>query len=152
MGCSVLVAVLSIFAAVGAPMVRRLVIQARVEAVQNDLRAFSAAFQAYAAEHGDWPAGDGAPGAIPKGMESRLRGTHWEMKTPIGGHYAWDVNGLHRGTHVRAAVVITGTPADPVSSDRNQLHALDHQIDDAEFSTGNLFLGYRNWPVFVLEH
>ncbi len=151
MAFSVLVLGASILAAFIVPIIKERVLQARARAVQNDLRVFSAAFQAYAAEHGDWPPGDGAPGAVPPGMLKYLQNTHWQRRTPIGGNYAWDPESLHQGSRVRAAIVIAGTRGNLVTSDRIQLQEIDRGFDDANLTTGNFFLGYRNWPLFVLE-
>jgi hypothetical protein len=48
--------------------------------------------------------------------------------------------------------MISSARANPVSSDFNQLSDIDRKLDDGNLSTGNFFLGYRNYPVFVLEH
>ena len=62
-----------------------------------DLRVFSAAFQSYAQEKGDWPPGDAVPGAFPPGMAGHLGKTNWERVTPVGGLYTWAPNSLHQG-------------------------------------------------------
>lgn len=151
LGLSIALAVLSAIAALAVPITKGMVMRARARAVHDDLQVFSTAFQAYAAEHGDWPVGDGAPGAIPSGMLKYLRETNWQRRTPIGGNYAWDASGIHRGAHLRAAIVIAGSQGNLVTTDRIQLAEIDRLFDDAELTTGNFFLGYRNWPVFVLE-
>ena len=33
-----------------------------------------------------------------------------------------------------------------------QLTDIDHKIDDGDLDTGTFRLGYRNQPVFVIEH
>jgi prepilin-type N-terminal cleavage/methylation domain-containing protein len=149
---AVVVAIISIVLAVCVPLARHLIVQARASALENDLRVFTAAFQSYANEHGDWPAGDGTPGAFPDGMAAYLSSTNWQRRTPIGGNYTWDPNSLQQGSRHRAAIVISSTPDNPVTSDRVQLLEMDQKFDDGELSTGSLLLGYRNYPVFILEH
>jgi prepilin-type N-terminal cleavage/methylation domain-containing protein len=149
---AVVVGIISIVIAIAVPASSQLLLQARSTAVENDLRVFSAAFQAYANEHGDWPEGDGTPAGIPPGMTGYLAQTNWQRRTPIGGSYAWDPNSLHQGLRYRAAIVIASTTDNPVTDSRAQLEHLDKKFDDGDLTTGNLVLGYRNAPVLVLEH
>jgi prepilin-type N-terminal cleavage/methylation domain-containing protein len=149
---SVVVAILSIVLAVCVPLARHLLIQARATALENDLRVFAAAFQNYANEHGDWPDGDGTPAAFPTGMEGYLSATNWTARTPIGGHYTWTPNSVQQGSRHRAAIMISSTPDNPVSSDRIQLLEIDQKFDNGELASGALLLGYRNFPVYILEH
>ena len=149
---AVVVGIISIVAAFAVPIAQHIVLQARSAAVENDLRVFSAAFQHYASEHGDWPAGDGTPGAFPPGMDGYLGLSNWQRATPIGGNYAWDPNSTQQGSHYRAVIVIASTQDNPVSSDRLQLTDLDQKIDDGDLTSGNFLLGYRNYPMYVLEH
>ena len=149
---SLMIAGASLLLAVILPFVKQRVIEARASAVAHDLRAFAAAFQSNATQRGDWPPGDGTPGTIPDGMANSLRGTNWQQPTPIGGHYAWDPNGVHQGARHRAVIVIASTPDSPVSTDRTQLLELDRRLDDGNLAAGSLMLGYRNYPIFILEH
>ena len=103
---SIVIFIISLLAALAVPALKRAQMEARSAAVANDLRVFAAAFQAYTHEHGDWPLGDGSPGAFPAGMEESLGRTSWERVTPIGGHYTWDPNSTHQGERLRAAIVI----------------------------------------------
>ena len=59
---------------------------------------------------------------------------------------------LNPGERYRAAIVISSAASNPVSSDLIQLTDLDRKIDDGNLDTGNLRLGFRNYPVYVLEH
>lgn len=149
---SVVLAIISVLLAIGAPLARHLLTRARVAAVGNDLRVFSAAFSSYAQERGDWPPGDGTPGSLPPDMASYLNTANWSRPTPFGGYYAWDPQSLQQGSRHRAVIVIAGTSTHPVISDRHQLLQLDARLDDGDFTTGNLVLGYRNQPVYILEH
>jgi hypothetical protein len=118
----------------------------------NDLRVYSGAFQAYAQEHGDWPPGGGAPGVFPAGMEGYLSQTNWGRTTPIGGNYQFATQSPQGGGRYAAVIIIASSGTATVSSDAVQLTDIDKKLDDGNLATGNFFLGYRNYPVFVLEH
>jgi type II secretory pathway pseudopilin PulG len=148
------VLIIGLLAAAAVPALKRNAINARTSAVMNDLRVYSGAFQAYAQEHGDWPPGGGAPGTFPAGMDGYLSQTNWSRKTPIGGLYQFATQSPQGGNRYAAVIIIASDPAggNPVTSDANQLADLDKKLDDGNLATGNFFLGYRNYPVFVLEH
>jgi prepilin-type N-terminal cleavage/methylation domain-containing protein len=149
---SVVVLLISLLVAVAVPALKKVQLESRATAVVNDLRVYSAAFQTYVHEKGDWPAGASEPGVFPSGLEGYLRETNWTRPTPIGGRYTWAPNSLHQGQRYRAAIVIASVPGSPVTDDRHQLLDLDRKADDASLDTGNLRLGFRNYPVYVLEH
>jgi prepilin-type N-terminal cleavage/methylation domain-containing protein len=149
---SVVVFIISVVAALAVPAIKKINLESKSTAVINDLRVFSGALQAYAQEKGDWPAGTSEPGLFPPGMEGYLRTTNWQSRTPIGGLYTWSPNATQAGERYRAAIVITTVGDHRVSSDLVQLLDLDRKIDDGNLETGNLRLGFRNYPVYVLEH
>jgi len=148
----VVVLVIGILAALSVPAMKKNALNARSSAVMNDLRVYAGAFQAYAQEHGDWPPGGGAPGAFPAGMDGYLSSTNWSRITPIGGNYQFATQSPQAGGRYAAVIIISSTTNNPVTSDANQLTDIDTKLDDGNLSTGNFFLGYRNYPVFVLEH
>lgn len=149
---SVVVFIVSVVAALAIPALKKVQFSSRAATVSNDLRVFSAALQQYVQEKGEWPGGGGEPGVFPVGMEGYLRESNWSRPTPIGGRYTWAPNSLHQGERYRAAIVISTANGSTVTEDRNQLLELDRKIDDGNLDTGNLRLGFRNYPVFVLEH
>ena len=144
--------IVSVLAALAVPAIKQAHLEAKSSAVINDLRVFSGALQAFTHENGDWPPGSSQPGVFPAGMEGYLRTTNWEHPTPIGGLYTWSPNTVQQGERYRAAIVISSAASNPVSSDLIQLTDLDRKIDDGNLDTGNLRLGFRNYPVYVLEH
>jgi type II secretory pathway pseudopilin PulG len=148
----VVVLIIGMLAAVAVPQLKKNMISARSSAVMNDLRVYSGAFQAYAQEHGDWPPGGGAPGVFPPGMDGYLSQTNWSRTTPIGGNYQFATQSPQAGGRYAAVNIIASTLNNAVSSDSNQLSDIDRKLDDGNLTTGNFFLGYRNYPVFVLEH
>jgi len=149
---SVVVFIISLTAALAVPALKQVNLEARSSTVANDLRVFSGAFQAYAHEHGDWPAGSGAPGEFPTGMEGYLGATNWARVTPVGGHYTWETNSLQQGDRYRAVITISSVGPDQVTSERRQLEDLDRKVDDGDLASGNFRLGYRDYPFYVLEH
>ena len=146
------VLIIGILAAVSVPALLKSRINTRSSVVMNDLRVFAGAFQAYAQEHGDWPPGGMAPGVFPPGMDGYLNQTNWGRVTPIGGNYQFATQSPQAGGNYAAVIVISSVPGNPVSSDYIQLSDIDRKLDDGNLATGNFFLGYRNYPVFVLEH
>lgn len=149
---SVTVFIVSLLAMLAVPALRQAQLGARSSAVSNDLRIFAAAFQTYAHAKADWPAADEVPGAVPSGMAPYLRAADWERPTPIGGHYTWVRDSLQAGRRYPAVLVIASVGENRVTADRNQLVDLDRKLDDGDLDTGNFRLGFRNQPVFVLEH
>ncbi len=149
---SVVVFIISILAALAVPALKKVNLEARSVTAANDLRVFSGAFQTYAHERGDWPPGNGTPGAFPVGMEGYLGQTSWQRITPLGGYYTWDPNSMQQGERYRAVIVIASANGNAVTSDVAQLVDLDRRIDDGDLTSGNFRLGFRNYPVFVLEH
>jgi prepilin-type N-terminal cleavage/methylation domain-containing protein len=149
---SVVVFIISLLAALAVPALKSVQREARSTAVLNDLRVFSAAFQAYAHDRGDWPAGTGVPGEVPPGMGPYLTSAAWSQRTPIGGSYTWAPNSLQQGERYRAAFVISNVGENKVTAQLQQLVDLDRKLDDGDLDTGNFRLGYRNQPVYVLEH
>ena len=146
------VLIIGLLAAAAIPALKKNIISARSSAVMNDLRVYSGAFQAYAQEHGDWPPGGGAPGVFPPGMDGYLSQTNWSRTTPIGGNYQFATQSPQQGGRYAAVIIIASNGTNLVSSDANQLTDIDRKLDDGNLATGNFFLGYRNYPVFVLEH
>lgn len=149
---SVVVLIISLVAAAAAPHWKKAQLSARAAVVVNDLRVFAGAFQNYAQERGDWPAATSAPAEIPAGMQNFLSTTPWQRATPVGGQYAWSRETLQRGERYRAALLLQSVGENRVTTDRQLLLEIDHKLDDGNLDTGNFRLGFRNQPVFVLEH
>jgi prepilin-type N-terminal cleavage/methylation domain-containing protein len=149
---SVVVFIISVLATLAVPAIRKVNLEARSTTVVNDLRVYAAALQTYAQEKGDWPDAGAAPGEFPHGMDGYLGKTNWERVTPIGGLYTWSPNTMQAGERHRAAIVISSVGDNKVSIDHAQLTDLDKKIDDGVFDTGTFRLGFRNYPVYVLEH
>lgn len=144
--------IISGVAALAAPALQRVLLESRSVAMANELRAFSAAFEDYAHANNNWPPGGVAAGEIPAGMAGRLARINWERITPIGGRYQWATGSRHQGERYQAAIVISSVEESLVTSNRLQLQDLDRRVDDGDLQTGKFRLGYRNYPVYVIEH
>lgn len=144
--------IISVLAALAVPGFKRLQTNARSGAVIDDLRVFTTAFKSFAHDRGDWPAESAAPGQIPPGMANYLSTTPWEHPSPIGGAYTWAANSLQQGERYRAVIVISTRADNKVTAEREQLADIDRKIDDGNLESGKFRLGYRNQPVFVIEH
>ena len=147
---AVAVTIVGILAAISVPLSRKIIVTTKGDAVLNDLRVFSGSFQAYVHERGDWPAGSAA-GVFPTGMDGYLRQSNWTRVTPIGGKYYWNPNSVQNGTRYRAVIVLATVSPNSVTTDTNQLLAIDRAIDDGNLATGNFQLGTSNYPIYILE-
>ena len=144
--------IISVVASLAVPAYIQVQLSARSAAVINDIRVFASAFQNYAHDKADWPPADETPGRIPDGMAGYLSTTNWERPTPIGGYYTWVRDSVQAGQRYQAVLVITTVGENRVTADRKQLVEIDRKIDDGDLDTGNFRLGFRNQPVFVIEH
>jgi len=149
---AIVVLIISVLVALVVPLLKRLTLEARASTVINDLRVFTTGFQSYVQERGDWPAGTGVPAEFPAGMDGYLGPSGWSRMTPVGGNYTWDPNSLQSGERFRAVIVISSVGENKVTSDRNQLLEIDRKFDDGNLDTGSFRLGFRNYPVYILEH
>lgn len=144
--------IISVVASLAVPAYKQIQLNARTGAVINDIRVFAGAFQSFAHDKGDWPPADEPPGVIPAGMAPYLSATNWERATPIGGLYTWARDSMQSGQRYQAVLVISTVGENRVTADRKQLVEIDRKIDDGDLDTGNFRLGFRNQPVFVIEH
>lgn len=148
---SIVVLIIGLVMSIAVPQIRKSIIIARSDALINDLRVFSQAFQQYMHEKGDWPADDAAPGVAPTGMETYLRQSNWSRRSPIGGHYAWQNPSRHGGQKIQACIGVVSVGEEGVSSDRIQLEDIDRRIDDGNLATGSFRLGFGNEPLLIVE-
>lgn len=146
----VVVTIISVLASLSVPAIRLLKLRARTAAIANDFRTFEAAFNAYAQEHGSFPA-EAAVGVMPVGMNDRLGSTSWLRATPMGGHYNWENNQLHFGVRYRAAIAITATSDAPLPLDVNQLLDIDRKQDDGNLLNGSFRIGSSLNPLWVIQ-
>jgi type II secretory pathway pseudopilin PulG len=142
---------IGLLTAVAVPQGKKLIVAARSDAVVNDLRGFTKAFQVYLRERGDWPPEAAAAGEMPPGMAGYLGQSNWERITPIGGYYHWEKNRKHNDRTVHAAIAISSKGSAKVTSNRGQLEAIDRKCDDGNLATGSFVLGFANAPLYIVE-
>lgn len=118
----------------------------------RDLKTFAAGINGYAHDRGDWPAAALLPGEPPIGVDKFFFAADWLRPTPIGGRYTWAPNSRHQGERYRAVIVIASLGPNQVTTARKQLEEIDHLLDDGDLQTGKFRLGYRNYPMWVIEH
>jgi type II secretory pathway pseudopilin PulG len=144
------VLIVGVLAALAMPALKRALISARASAVASDLRTFAAAFQSYEQQNGTYPP-DASIGVLPPLMAGLLGNSSWARVTPIGGRYNWEYNRVSAGVRYRAGIGIRTLSEATVTTDRDQLLAVDRLIDDGDLSTGNFFLGIGNEPFLAIE-
>lgn len=129
----------------GLPAWQRHARETRAKETAAAVQQFVKAFEAFASEHGEWPAAT-SPGAIPVGMENQLRDTPWVRTASIGGKFVWliDASGVH------AAISIVATdPQHPL--DARDVDELRRTLRANAFPAARLRQNERGEPVFVLE-
>lgn len=146
----VVVTIIGLLASLSMPAAKRAGQSARASAVANDLRVFATAFTTQAQQSGNFPP-ETTVGVLPPLMVGALGNSAWRRKTPIGGLYNWDFNRNHGGTVFRAAIAISRSGTNLVTTDTQQLLAIDRRIDDGNLATGNFRRGAASEPVFIIE-
>ncbi len=150
LGLSIALFALAIAATFAVPAWQRSQRVTRARDTLAALNAFAVQFQSYARDNGDWPVASTLPGEFPPGMEHLLATSPWRHSAPIGGRYVWLADSMQRGERIRAAIAITTVSGNPVSDDRRQLDELLRQAKEA--GAAAVRLGFRNEPIYVLEH
>ena len=146
----VVITIISLLAAISIPTLQNVRRRTTATAIGNNLRTFSAAFDAYVHEMGTWPA-ETAAGVMPPEVANRINPTAWLAKTPLGGQYNWDNNQMHAGTRYKAAIAISDTAIAPFVTDLDLMEAVDRIIDDGNLSTGNFRIGADDEPVYIIS-
>ncbi len=145
----VVVVIIGLLAAAGLPGYRHLTMRSKVTAVENDLRQFSTAIQAYTLQNGHWPA-DGNPQEVPTELSAALP-SNFSIKTPIGGVYKWNYDVPADGVNAKAAIVILTANGETVTDDQELFEMVDRQMDDGNLETGSIQLGSTNSLVYIIE-
>lgn len=147
---AIAVFVVGVAVAIAVPRVQQAVWKRRATKVAEELRAFATAFQAHAAQHGEWPAATQRPGEVPPGMEAAL-GAQWSGRSAVGLRYLWAPDSLQRGRRFRAAIVLWRDYPRPHGEERWLLEEIDRLIDDGDLLGGRFQIGHRDQPFFALE-
>lgn len=145
----VVVVIIGLLAAAGIPAFRRVTLRSKVTALENDLRQFSGAIQAYTLQNGRWPA-NGDPQVIPAELVNVLP-SNFIYRTPIGGVYKWNYDVSADGITAKAALIVESATGNPVSDDEEMLTMLDKQMDDGNLETGTIQVGSTFSLVLIIE-
>lgn len=138
----IVVVIIGLLAALAIPAFQRVQRAAQNNAVANDFRVFSQAFETYSTQNGAWPA-NASPGAVPTGMGTGdFKVSVWQAVTPVGGRWNWDRNiaGFAAGISISS---YTCTDA--------QLQEIDAKLDDGDLTTGNFQKVQSNRVMLILE-
>lgn len=146
----VVVTIISFLAMMAVPIIRKLQLRARASTTANDLRVFETAFQTYANERGGFPAA-ADPGVLPPEMVGRINERDWSKVSPLGGHYAWEIDQVFASGRCKAAISINTTGDSALTSDADQLQILDRMVDDGNLNTGNLIVAGSGSLVWIIE-
>lgn len=145
----VVVVIIGLLAAAGIPTYRHITIRSKVTALENDLKQFSTAIQAYTLQNGHWPA-DGDPQIVPPELAGTLPATFGNI-SPIGGVYKWNYAVSADGITAKAAIIVQTSARSVVSDDVELLTMFDRQMDDGDLTTGTIQIGSTNSLVFIIE-
>jgi prepilin-type N-terminal cleavage/methylation domain-containing protein len=145
----VVVVIIGLLAAAGIPTYRHITMRSKVTALENDLKQFTTAIQAYTLQNGHWPA-DGDPQVMPPQLVNSMPSNFINV-SPIGGVYKWNYDVSADGIAAKAAIIIQTSATSIVSDDVEMLTMLDKQMDDGELTTGNIQTGSTNSLVFIIE-
>ncbi len=108
----------------------------------NDWRAFTATFQSFTLENGNYPA-DAAAAVIPIGMDEHLKEFEWTEETFVGGNWDWDYNSFG----IRAGVSLVGS-----NINLPQMQDFDDKFDDGDLASGFFQKIGATRYALILEH
>jgi len=134
------VAIISLLAAVAAPSFLEARKKSQNARFVNDQRVIAGSFEQYAMEHGQYPPDD-FPGVTPAGMATYFTKVNFSGKTPMGGNWDWD-----EGYLAVAALSTVGSTAE-----LTQWQDVDRLIDDGNLSAGS----FRQRPArfsYIIEN
>ena len=83
------VTIIGSLAIIARPAFRQVLLQVRGNALMNDFRVFTGAFNQYAHANGAGPASYTTAGGFPTTLDGLINQTQWQRRTPIGGNYAF---------------------------------------------------------------
>lgn len=124
----IVVTIIGIIAAIAVPAYLSTRARTQANALANNFRVYSAAFEIYAMETGRWPP-DSNRGVIPDGMEGQL--PRFTEPSIVGGRWDWEYNTMG----VTAGISLVASNA----SDK-VLTKLDDSLDDGDLGSGRMVL------------
>jgi prepilin-type N-terminal cleavage/methylation domain-containing protein len=135
----IVIVIIGIIAAIAIPNYRRSRDNAKIGRTATELKRLSAAFFAYAAEHGDFPPDSHLN--LPPGMDEYVNPAIWANETPLGGHYNWEGTDFYP---------YAGLSIFQPTAPNQQLIALDGMLDDGNLAIGRFRLGTNGRPTLII--
>lgn len=145
---AVVASIIGILAALALPAFQRSRDNARIGALQHDLRLYEQELDTYELDNGHYPPSVSTPGVFPMGMENRMSQA-WKLPSPIGGAYRWVYTTEEDPTDRSAYIDIVHSAQYPIAIDPPRLIDIDAGIDDGDPSTGQLRLLGQNLRYYL---
>ncbi len=145
---AVAVAIIGILAVLALPAFQRSRDNARIGALQNDIRLYGQDFDTFELDNGFYPPSVSTPGVFPTGMEDRMSPA-WKLPSPLGGTYRWVYTTEDEPADRVAYIDIVHSAANPIAIDPDRLIDIDETLDDGNPSTGMLQLFGENLRFYI---
>jgi len=145
---AVVASIIGILAALALPAFQRSRDNARIGALEHDLRLYEQEFDTFELDNGFYPGSVSTPGVQPVGMENRMSSA-WKLPSPIGGAYRWVYTTEEDPADRSAYIDIVHSGQYPIAIDPGRLQDIDEDIDDGDASTGNLRLNGQNLRFYL---
>lgn len=145
---AVVASIIGILAALALPAFQRSRDNARISALENDLRLYEQEFDTFELDNGHYPPSVATPGVFPMGMENRMSQA-WKLPSPIGGTYRWVYTTEEDPRDRSAYIDIVHGGQYPIAIDPPRLIDIDEDIDDGNPNTGLLRLYGENLRYYI---
>lgn len=145
---AVVASIIGILAALALPAFQRARDNARIGALEHDLRLYEQEFDTFELDNGYYPASVSTPGVLPPGMKTRMSQA-WKLPSPIGGVYRWVYTTEEEPADRNAYIDIVHSPEHPIAIDPPRLLDIDEDIDDGNPATGSLRLFGENLRYYI---
>ena len=147
---AVVASIIGILAALAIPAFQRSRDNARIGALEHDLRLYEQEFDTFELDNGYYPTSVSTPGVFPMGMEDRMSAA-WKFPSPIGGAYRWVYTTEEDPADRIAYIDIVHSAQYPIAIDPGRLKDIDEDIDDGNASTGHLRLNGENIRFYLKQ-
>ncbi len=137
---AIVVAIISILAALAIPYYKHIKEKTQISALKNDLRLYEQELDTYELQNQSYPPSQSTPGVFPVGMDGHMS-LAWKLPSPIGGEYRWVNNTTGANPKKQSAYIqVHNSTTFPITIDTNRLIEIDEDLDDGNISTGRLRL------------
>ncbi len=145
---AVVASIIGILAALALPAFQRSRDNARIGALEHDLRLYEQEFDTFELDNGYYPISVFTPGLFPAGMENRMSQA-WKLPSPIGGAYRWVYTTEDAPADRSAYIDIVHSAQHPIAIDPGRLKDIDEDIDDGNPASGHLRLMGENLRYYI---